>query len=143
MADRLDQPAGAAKAPQRILIVDDEDIVVRSTVRILEGAGHLLTTARDATEALRELAQAPFDLAILDIMMPGIDGIEPVSYTHLDVYKRQLLHNAANWGDEVAMREKEFGIWNSFSWSMVRDRTRLIALGLKSLGCLLYTSRCV
>ena len=76
MADRLDQPAGAAKAPQRILIVDDEDIVVRSTVRILEGAGHLLTTARDATEALRELAQAPFDLAILDIMMPGIDGIE-------------------------------------------------------------------
>ena len=76
MADRIDQPAGAARAPQRILIVDDEDIVVRSTVRILEGAGHLLTTARDATEALRELAQAPFDLAILDIMMPGIDGIE-------------------------------------------------------------------
>ncbi len=76
MADRIDPPTLAAQAPQRILIVDDEDIVVRSTVRILEGAGHLLRTAHDATEALRELAHASFDLAILDIMMPGIDGIE-------------------------------------------------------------------
>ncbi|MBL8316253.1 MAG: sigma-54-dependent Fis family transcriptional regulator [Rubrivivax sp.] len=67
MADRVEQ---------RILIVDDEEIVVRSSVRILEAAGYQLRTAQHATAALRELAQAPFDLAILDIMMPGIDGIE-------------------------------------------------------------------
>jgi CheY-like chemotaxis protein len=70
------QPAHPAQVPQRVLVVDDEDIVIRSTVRILEGAGLVLTTAHDAAQALRELAQAPFDLAILDIMMPGMDGIE-------------------------------------------------------------------
>jgi len=67
MADRIEP---------RILVVDDEEIVVRSSVRILEAAGYQLRTARDATGALRELAQASFDLTILDIMMPGIDGIE-------------------------------------------------------------------
>ncbi len=65
-----------AAAQQRILIVDDEDIVIRSTLRILEGGGFALSTARDATEALREVARTNFDLAILDVMMPGMDGVE-------------------------------------------------------------------
>ena len=69
------QPAHAA-APQHILIVDDEDIVIRSTVRILEDGGYTLTTARNAADALRAVELAPVDLAILDIMMPGMDGIE-------------------------------------------------------------------
>ncbi|CAD5372803.1 fused response regulator of ato opeon, in two-component system with AtoS: response regulator; sigma54 interaction protein [Rubrivivax sp. A210] len=65
-----------AAAPPTILVVDDEEIVIRSTVRILEGLGATLKTAPDAAHALRELAHTAFDLAILDIMMPGIDGIE-------------------------------------------------------------------
>jgi DNA-binding NtrC family response regulator len=76
-ADLPGHSAAAATATQRILIVDDEDVVLRSTVRILEStASYTLTTARDATEALRALAQTPFDLAILDVMMPGMDGVE-------------------------------------------------------------------
>jgi CheY-like chemotaxis protein len=44
-----------AQVPQRVLVVDDEDIVIRSTVRILEGCGPtVLTTAHDAAQALRE-----------------------------------------------------------------------------------------
>jgi DNA-binding NtrC family response regulator len=65
-----------ATAPPRILIVDDEDIVIRSTVRILEGGTYALTTARDAAQALREVARSQFDVAILDIMMPGMNGVE-------------------------------------------------------------------
>jgi len=51
-----------------------------------------------------------------------------------DTFPKLLLHNAARWPHEVAMREKEFGIWNEFSWADYRDRVREIALGLASLG---------
>ncbi|MEK0085121.1 AMP-binding protein [Benzoatithermus flavus] len=52
----------------------------------------------------------------------------------LDTFPKLLLHNAANWPNDVAMREKEFGIWNQFTWAEYRDRVRLVALGLASLG---------
>jgi DNA-binding NtrC family response regulator len=68
-------PSGTV-APARILVVDDEEIVIRSALRILEGSGHTLVAARDAAQALREAARASFDLAILDIMMPGMNGVE-------------------------------------------------------------------
>jgi long-chain acyl-CoA synthetase len=52
----------------------------------------------------------------------------------LDTLPKLLLHNAANWPAEVAMREKEFGIWNEFTWAQYRDQVRLVALGLAELG---------
>jgi len=60
----------------RILVVDDEEIVVRSCVRILEGGAYCVETATDGTEALRKIAQRGCDLVILDIMMPHVDGVE-------------------------------------------------------------------
>jgi DNA-binding NtrC family response regulator len=59
-----------------ILIVDDEAIVVHSTLRILEGQGYSLQTASDGAEALRKIDESPCDLVILDIMMPKMDGVE-------------------------------------------------------------------
>jgi len=51
-----------------------------------------------------------------------------------DTLPKLLLHNAEHWPGEVAMREKEFGIWNEFTWSDYRDRVKEIALGLIELG---------
>ncbi len=51
-----------------------------------------------------------------------------------DTFPKLLLHNAARWPGEIAMREKEFGIWNEFTWADCRDRVREIALGLCALG---------
>lgn len=51
-----------------------------------------------------------------------------------DTLPKLLLHNAERWPGEVAMREKEFGIWNEFTWSDYRDRVKEIALGLIELG---------
>lgn len=45
-----------------------------------------------------------------------------------------LAKNAAEHGSEVALREKQFGIWRSITWAEYLSRTKLFALGLDSLG---------
>ena len=45
-----------------------------------------------------------------------------------------LLRNAAERGDRPAMREKDRGIWQTYSWRRVRDEVRDLALGLAALG---------
>src|SRR5512134_629129 len=52
-----------------------------------------------------------------------------------DTFPKLLARNAARFGDrKVAMREKEFGIWQEFTWKEYHDRVRAFALGLVSLG---------
>ncbi|MGA3308667.1 MAG: sigma-54 dependent transcriptional regulator [Xanthobacteraceae bacterium] len=60
----------------RILIVDDEEIVIRSCVRILDGNDFQIETAHDGHEALRKVEDNPYDVMILDIMMPNLGGLE-------------------------------------------------------------------
>lgn len=54
--------------------------------------------------------------------------------TALDTFPKLLLDNAARHGGEIALREKEFGIWTSRTWSEVARRTAELTLGLQSLG---------
>jgi long-chain acyl-CoA synthetase len=51
-----------------------------------------------------------------------------------DTLPKLLAHNAAHHGGEIAMREKQFGIWRSFTWAEIEARTRAMALGLAALG---------
>jgi DNA-binding NtrC family response regulator len=60
----------------RILIVDDEEIVIKSCVRILGGGGHHVDAVQDGLAALRMIEESPYDIVILDIMMPKMDGLE-------------------------------------------------------------------
>jgi len=50
-----------------------------------------------------------------------------------DTLAKLLVHHAVHHGDDVAMREKEFGIWNVFTWRQVHDKVRDLALALLSL----------
>jgi DNA-binding NtrC family response regulator len=59
----------------RILLVDDEEIVLRSCQRIL-GRDYEIDTASDGLQALGKVNQNPYDVLILDIKMPKMDGIE-------------------------------------------------------------------
>jgi len=51
-----------------------------------------------------------------------------------DTFPKLLLANAKAHRDEVAMREKQFGVWRAFTWGETLDRTRHIALGLAEYG---------
>jgi two-component system response regulator MprA len=60
----------------RILVVDDE-IAIRSAIqRALEPAGHEVILAVDGLEAARAIRESGADLALIDIHMPNMDGIE-------------------------------------------------------------------
>lgn len=62
--------------PNRILIVDDEEAVLRAWQRALKLAGYTVWTAKSADEALRLSDEHSFELVILDYIMPSMDGIE-------------------------------------------------------------------
>ncbi len=51
-----------------------------------------------------------------------------------DTFPKLLLANAAAWPERPAMREKDFGIWQTWTWSDVADEVRDFALGLQRLG---------
>jgi two-component system phosphate regulon response regulator OmpR len=58
-----------------LLIVDDDERIRGLLQKFLMRNGYLVSTARDAAQARRVLAGLEFDLVVLDVMMPGEDGI--------------------------------------------------------------------
>lgn len=60
----------------RVLLVDDDEFVHKIVARQLDPQDYELSIARDATEALRILRNNAPDLVLLDIVMPGINGLE-------------------------------------------------------------------
>jgi DNA-binding response OmpR family regulator len=61
-------------APKKILIVDDEKPLAKALDLKLSHAGFATETASDGEEALAKIEKEKFDLIILDIMMPKMDG---------------------------------------------------------------------
>ena len=62
--------------PLSILVVDDEPIVVQSLGDWFRQDGHRVDTAQNSREALTLVGEKDYDLAFLDIKMPGVDGLE-------------------------------------------------------------------
>lgn len=62
--------------PQTIALVDDDRNILTSVTITLEAEGFAVRTYSDGAEALRGLMQQPVDLAVLDIKMPRMDGME-------------------------------------------------------------------
>src|SRR5256885_15793571 len=60
----------------RILIVEDEAAVARQIASALTEAGHDPKAVHDGEAALDEVSNTPFDLIVLDIILPGMDGFD-------------------------------------------------------------------
>ncbi|TMC53965.1 MAG: response regulator transcription factor [Chloroflexi bacterium] len=62
-------------AGSRILVVEDDPRLAATLERVLAAEGHDVEGAGDGGDALRRARERPFDLVVLDIMLPGLDGI--------------------------------------------------------------------
>jgi DNA-binding NtrC family response regulator len=96
----------------RILIADDEEIVIRSCLRILSADDYQIDTARDGLEALRKVADNDYDVLILDIKMPKMDGMEVLqrvkeAHPDIDVIMMTGLHEI-----ETAVQAMKLGAFD-------------------------------
>jgi DNA-binding response OmpR family regulator len=64
--------------PARILIVDDEQNIRLTLNAMLNRAGYAVTTAANGEEALAQISQQPVELMLVDLQMPGMNGMELV-----------------------------------------------------------------
>lgn len=79
VADSSGSPPGGEeprKRVVRVLLAEDEAITRLYTARMLQKLGYAVETAADGREALTLLGQGDFDLVLMDIQMPYVDGLE-------------------------------------------------------------------
>lgn len=80
--------------PRRILVVDDEPVLLQGLARALRRMGHQVETASDASTALQLMDSQPFDLVLSDLMMPKMSGVALASAmerSHPELRKRLLI----------------------------------------------------
>jgi sigma-B regulation protein RsbU (phosphoserine phosphatase) len=79
-----------AVRPGRILAVDDDDLNLDVLAQRLSRQGHIVTTATDGLEALAKARQQTFDLILLDVMMPRLDGYGTLAELKADEQLRHI-----------------------------------------------------
>lgn len=62
------------KPQKRVLVVDDDQITIVRVSRALEAAGFLVDAASDGTEAIELIRAIDYDVVLLDLLMPRLDG---------------------------------------------------------------------
>ena len=75
MPDKKEAPATMATAG-RILVVDDEPSIVDSVATVLRYEGYEVDVAQTGRRALQKAQEGGFDLVVLDVMLPDLDGLE-------------------------------------------------------------------
>ena len=75
-ATGMTEATGAAEAPKRIMIVEDEKRIARFLQMELEHEGFVTESEENGRRAYERIVQEQYDLVLLDIMLPDMDGLE-------------------------------------------------------------------
>lgn len=107
-AATADLAAEAAAPALRVLIVDDNALNIELARYVLEAGGFAVEAAPDALAALRHLQGPLPDLVLMDIQLPGLDGLELTRRLKADARLREVVVVAftafAMKGDELRVR---------------------------------------
>ena len=76
----------------KILLVDDEEVFARNMARLLSARGYNVTTANSGDAAIRLLEEQPADVIVLDLKMPGMDGLTTLKEIQkMDLFTQTLI----------------------------------------------------
>jgi len=101
--------AGVPAAPVTVLVADDNEVAQRLCRRVLEKAGHRVLTASDGIEAVSLALANPLDMILMDVAMPGMDGLEAMR--------------------QIKAQKPGMAIVIASAHSMASDRERFLAAG--------------
>lgn len=82
--------AGSATRVLRVLVVDDDAMNLRIAARLLRELGHTGALVTDGNKALAILEQQSFDLMLLDVLMPQLDGLSTLKAVRQREQARRL-----------------------------------------------------
>ncbi len=96
----------------RFLVVDDNEDIRDVFCRLIERAGHLASTATDGQEAVETLQGEGFDVMLLDLTMPRMNGVDVVRWLreHPDVAPAMRIVVISAWAGEHRAVLQELGI---------------------------------
>lgn len=63
---------------KKIIVIDDEELITKTLLRLLNKEGYDTTVVRSGKEAIEKVKETDFDLIISDVRMPELDGIETI-----------------------------------------------------------------
>ncbi|BCM93556.1 adaptive-response sensory-kinase SasA [Abditibacteriota bacterium] len=89
-ASALPEPSSSDDSQSLLLVVDDNEANRDVLSRLLEYQGYAVATAKDGRQALQAIRERAFDLVLLDIMMPEMDGYEVLQHLKADTGLRHL-----------------------------------------------------
>jgi CheY-like chemotaxis protein len=127
---RIEKQMGALEAEkdlknERVLIVDDEGNIRLTLSRSLESLGMEIQTAVNGEEALEKLQEDEFELLLLDLKMPGIDGMEVLHQVQERWPKTRVIVITAHGSIDSAVEAMKLGavdfIQKPFSPSEIRE----------------------
>ena len=78
--------------PKNILIIDDEELVTKSLLKLLSSEGYNVIVVRNGRDALERVKDNGFDLIISDVRMPDLDGIETIKRIRGELTKLNRKH---------------------------------------------------
>ncbi|MBI2524495.1 MAG: sigma-54-dependent Fis family transcriptional regulator [Candidatus Rokubacteria bacterium] len=114
-------------ADGRILIADDEDGLRWVLEKGFRSAGYQVTAAGDGTAALREAEAQPFDLVLLDVRMPGMDGLTLLGRLRALRPDLQVVVMTAHGTMETAIQAMQRGAYDYLAKPFDLDEALLVA----------------
>lgn len=127
------RPVSAEAPTLRFLVVDDNEDICDVFCRIVQRAGHLASVARDGLEALDSLQRESFDVMLLDLSMPRMNGVEVVRWLrdNPDVAPDMRIVVVSAWTGEQRGVLQELGVDTAIQKPLrIQQLTDLIAEGI-------------
>jgi two-component system cell cycle response regulator len=99
-------------AGERILLADDDPQLLDMLQEFLGGQGYEVTAAADGNEAMAALKDEEFDLALLDLMLPGYSGLDLLSYIKAHTLDTEVILLTGHAGLESAVQALRLGAYD-------------------------------
>ena len=114
-----------AGPPRSVLVVDDDPTVRTAVARMLRHDDFFVTTVEDASEALKALEVQDYDVALIDLDLPGMHGLELLAVLRRDRPDLECVVFTGNGDVTTGFKALEAGASDYFE-KPVRDRARLV-----------------